>query len=210
MTLSEMLAMFPESSRGAVLIGAIIGALFSAFFGFRFFKLSLVVSFGCAGLVFGYSFFDLMLGDLEAEFGFDVAFVIGILCAVILALLAVRIYKASVYLCGGMIGAALGFAIPYAILTALELETVGIIVGIVAAIILAIILGKGFMKMMKPIIIIETSLNGMAIAFEAAAMLLVTNDVIITVASVVGLLVGLLAIKAQVKMNEGRELFEKK
>ena len=209
MTLSDFIATFPESGRYAALIGVVIGSLLSAFFGFRLFKLSLVISFGAAGFALGYSNLGLMLGDRGADLGFDVPFVLAILCAVILALLAVWLYKVMIYLCGGMFGFLIGFVIPYAIITLFADEVIGGVVGIILGIILAIVFAKEFMKMMKYIIIIETSLNGMALAFEGLAMLLVTNDIVITVASVIGLFVGILAIKYQVKANEGRALFEK-
>jgi hypothetical protein len=88
-------------------------------------------------------------------------------------------------------------------------EMIGIVVGIVLAVVLAILCAKGFMKIMKPLIIIETSLGGMALAFEAAAMFFTTDVNTIILISFLGMLVGILAAKHQFRANEGRELFEK-
>ena len=207
--ISEYLALFPDVSLQAFLIGIVIGALISAHFGFRLFKLSIVVSFATAGYAVGYSVFGLMFADGIEGLNFDVGFVVGIALALILALVSVKIYKALIYIVGGAFGVLLGFVIPYFLLLAFDQELAGLIVGAVVAIVLAVLCAKGFMKIMKPLVIIETSLGGMALAFEGAAMLLDLGDAVVAVASVIGLVFGLFAAKYQFSINQGRELFGK-
>ena len=169
MMLSEYMALFPELDAKAFLIGAMIGALASALFGFRLFKLSVVVTFGAFGYVLGTSVFGLMFGDGIEGLNSYSGLIVGIACAVILALISIKIYKALIYFVGAAFGILLGFVIPYFLLTAFEQELAGIIAGVVVAIALAILCAKGFMRIMKPLIIIETALGGMALAFEALA-----------------------------------------
>ena len=207
--ISEYLALFPDVSLQPFLIGIVIGALISAHFGFRLFKLSIVVSFATAGYAVGYSVFGLMFADGIEGLNFDVGFVVGIALALILALISVKIYKALIYIVGGAFGVLLGFVIPYFLLLAFDQELAGLIVGAVVAIVLAVLCAKGFMKIMKPLVIIETSLGGMALAFEGAAMLLDLGDAVVAVASVIGLVFGLFAAKYQFSINQGRELFGK-
>lgn len=207
--ISEYLALFPDVSLQPFLIGIVIGALISAHFGFRLFKLSIVVSFATAGYAVGYSVFGLMFADGIEGLNFDVGFVVGIALALILALVSVKIYKALIYIVGGAFGVLLGFVIPYFLLLAFDQELAGLIVGAVVAIVLAVLCAKGFMKIMKPLVIIETSLGGMALAFEGAAMLLDLGDAVVAVASVIGLVFGLFAAKYQFSINQGRELFGK-
>ena len=208
MMLSEYMTMFPGLEVEPFLIGAIIGALISAFFGFRLFKLSLIFSFATTGYALGYSLFGLVFGEGVEGLGFDGGIVVGLACAIILALLAVKLYKALVYSVGGMFGVLIGFVIPYFILEAFNQQIIGIVLGLVCAAVLAILFAKGFMKLMKPIIIIETALYGMAIACEAVAMLLTSDETVIGLASIAGLVLGIFAAKYQFKANEGRQLFD--
>ena len=77
------------------LIASIILCLFSAFFSFRFLKLALVISAFYAGYTFGAETVGLGLKDLVP--GFDISIIIGILCAIVFALIAVKIYKYFIY-----------------------------------------------------------------------------------------------------------------
>ena len=63
MTLNEYMVLFPDMDMTAFLIGAIVGALISAFFGFRLFRFSVVVSFASAGFLLGYVLFDTLFPD---------------------------------------------------------------------------------------------------------------------------------------------------
>ena len=208
MTLNEYIAMFPDMDANAFLIGAIIGALITAFFGFRLFKLSLFMSFSAGGYLLGYYAFTFLFPDGIEGLGFDAGLIVGLALALILGILSVKLYKALIYFVGGGWGAILGFIIPYMILSAFEQEMIGIIVGAVVAIVLAVIFAKGLMKAMKYIVIVETALGGMAMAFESAAMLAFGDaDYISAIAYMAGLIVGLLAMKAQLNMNRDRDLF---
>ena len=208
MTLSEYMAMFPGMDATAFLIGSIIGALTVAFFGFRLFKLSLFISFAAGGFTIGYTAFSLVFPEGIEGLGFDAGLIVGLALALILGILSVKLYKALIYFVGGAWGAMLGFIIPYMILFAFEQETIGIIVGAVVAIVLAIIFAKGLMKAMKYIVIIETALGGMAMAFESAAMLVFGDaEYISAISYMAGLIIGIFAVKLQLNMNKDRDLF---
>ena len=60
--------------------------LFTAFFAFRFFKLSIVLSAAAAGYEFGAVTLGVAFGD--GINGFDAAMAVGIACAVILSILS--------------------------------------------------------------------------------------------------------------------------
>lgn len=207
MTLNEYMTLFPDMNMTAFFIGAIVGALISAFFGFRLFKLSVVVSFGSFGFVLGCGLFSLAFPEGAEGISFDIGLIVGIALAIVFGLVALKIYKGMIYLAGGMLGALLGFVIIFFVFDALEIPLVGILLGIAVAVILAILFAKGFMKLMKVMVIIETSLVGMSVAFEAAATLLVANESVILVASFVGMLVGIFAAVYQFKANKGVPLF---
>ena len=210
MALSEYMALFPGMDTTSFLIGAIVGAILSAFFGFRLFKFSLVVSFASGGFVAGYSLFSLIFPDGIEGIAFDLGLFVGLALAIILGILAVKIYKAAIYLVGGAWGALLGFVIPFFIFEAMELPLVGVLVGIALAVLMAILCAKGFMKLMKVMVILETALGGMALALEALAILLNLNDTVVGVAFAVGFVLGIPAAVYQFKANKGVPLFEQK
>lgn len=210
MMLSEYMAMFPGMDITSFLIGAIFGALISAFYGFRLFKFSVVVSFAASGFALGYTVFGLIFGDGVEGLNFDVGLIVGLAFAVILALISIKVYKAMIYIVGGALGVLLGFVILLLIFEPMELPLVGVLVGLALEVLFAILFAKGFMKLMKVLIIIETALGGMALAFEALAMLITLDANVITVASFVGFLVGIPAAVYQFKANKGVPLFEKK
>lgn len=209
MVLNELLATLPAESLVPYLIGVVIGALISAFFGFRLFKLSVVLSFASFGFLLGNSVLGTALGD--GVEGANVALILGIALAVVFGLIALKIYKAMIYFAGGMFGAVFGFIIPAMIFYAFELEIVGLIVGLVLAVVFAILCAKGFMKIMKPLVIIDTAICGMMLAFEALATVILGENVLgfIGIVYLVGLIAGIFAAKTQFKMNKGRALFEK-
>lgn len=209
MALSEYMALFPEMDSTSFLIGAIIGALISAFFGFRLFKISVVISLASAGFTLGYTIFYVIAPEGVDGVAFDFGLIVGLALAIVSGLIAIKLYKAMIYLVGGAWGALVGFVIPFFIFEAMELPLVGVLVGIALAVLMAILFAKGFMKLMKVLVILETALGGMALAFEAAAMLVTTDDTLVLVASAVGLFVGILAAVYQFKVNKGRALFEK-
>ena len=209
MIFNELLATLPAELHVPYLIGVVIGALISAFFGFRLFKLSVVLSFASFGFLLGNSVLGTALGD--GVEGANVALILGIALAVVFGLIALKIYKAMIYFAGGMFGAVFGFIIPAMIFYAFELEIVGLIVGLVLAVVFAILCAKGFMKIMKPLVIIDTAIGGMMLAFEALATIILGANVLgfIGIVYLVGLIAGIFAAKTQFKMNKGRELFEK-
>ena len=205
MTLAEYIALLPEAAIPSFLIGTIIASLLSAFFGFRLFKLSVVTSFFATGFVVGIMLFIVLFGEDSAILGM----LFGLLFAILLAMISLKLYKAMIYFVGGAWGALLGFIAPYFILTLLEQEICGVIVGLIAAGIGAFIFAKGFMWLMKFIVIVETAIFGMSLAFEATATYFTTDQNLIFIASLVGLLFGIPAAVYQFKANKGRRLFNK-
>ena len=138
-----------------------------------------------------------------------ISIVLGIACAVIGGLVAVKLFKALIYFLGGMLGACLGFLLPYAILEALGQETIGIIVGIVVAIVFAVIGAKLMFRFYKAIVIIDTAFTGASGMLSALAMLIAPGSDGIYTAVVIGtLILGVLFSRFQFKRNQGRELFQ--
>ena len=205
MTLTEYMALLPEEAIPSFLIGTIVTALLSAFFGFRLFKLSVVTSFFVTGFVVGIMLFIVLFGEGSAVLGM----LFGLLLAILLAMISLKLYKAMIYFVGGAWGAMLGFVAPYFILTLLEQEICGVIVGLVAAAAGAFIFAKGFMWLMKFIVIIETAIFGMSLAFEATATYFTSDQNLILMASLLGLVFGIPAAVYQFKANKGRPLFSK-
>ena len=207
MTLDQLLAQMPEGTQIPTLIGYIIGSLLIAFFGFRLFKLSVVLTTALAGFALGFGVFGTALGDMpNVEI---ISIVLGIACAIVGGLVAIKLFKAMIYFLGGMLGACLGFLLPYAILEALGQEIIGIIVGIVVAIVFAVIGAKLMFRFYKAIVIIDTAFTGASGMLSALAMLIAPGSDGIYTAVVIGtLILGVLFSRFQFKRNQGRELFQ--
>lgn len=180
--------------------------LFTAFFAFRFFKLSIVISAAVAGYEFGAVTLGVAFGD--GINGFDAAMVVGIACAVILAILSFRLYKLSIYVFGGLVSAALVAAIAQPVLeSATDLPELAVswIVLFVSAM-AAFIGGTLYYKAYKVIYIISTSVFGMFMTLGCIAMLVSTNEYVIGSMALIGIILSYPAIKYQFKINQGRSI----
>ena len=203
--LEQMLSSIPQEVLIYTLIGAIIGCLFDALFGFRFIKLMIVLSALSSGYTFGTE--ELGIGVADIIPGFDISIVIGILCAVIFALLSLKFYKILVYILGGCLGVIFAIIIPSIIFSAAGLDAVGAIVGIVLAIIVAVPSAKLFYgKIFKPYYILCTSFGGMMGAAMCAVMIFTFDPSAIVAAMLVGLILGIPAAIYQFKTNSGRTI----
>lgn len=178
------------------LIASIILCLFSAFFSFRFLKLALVISAFYAGYTFGAETVGLGLKDLVP--GFDISIIIGILCAIVFALIAVKIYKYFIYFFGGYIGFVIGLI---ATMLIFGFEGPGLIVGLVLSVVLAIFFAKLFYgKLFKPFYIACASFGGMVNAAIYTALIFSKDLEAMLLAMLVGFALGLPAMICQFRI----------
>lgn len=184
-------------------IGFIIGCLLAAFFSFRFFKLSIVL----IGAFLGFSFGSEDLGMLVSDRidGFNASLVLGIACALVFAILAPKFYKLCIYLLGGIIGGAIGYMLTLNVLVALGSSVRIIIIPI--SLILAFFGAKLLYRFFKPYLIISSSLIGSICAATITATLIFgENEVVTGLFAVLGLILSMVAMRAQFRMNRGRSL----
>lgn len=181
-----------------VLVAAIVAGIF-AFYGYTLFKKCLAlfgaVAFGVAGSVISASF----LSEISIPL-VNIASIIGIVCAVIGAVLMIHVYKLAIF----VVGAAGGyFAAQLVIVPMLALEgTVALVVSIVAAVIVAILA----LLLFKPLFILLTSVVLMVGvgAISAFALFVEPTVVFVAVTAVIGLIVGICAAKKQFADHKGK------
>ena len=203
MTINELLAQIPENMLMPTLIGYLLGSLVAAFFGFRLFKLSVVLSFSAIGFALGYGIFNLAFGDNTDLLA--VGLVLGLACAVVSGLVAVKLYKGLIYFLGGVCGVAIGFVVPYLVLSSFGYDSAGVAVGIVLAIVCAVLGAKLMYKFLKVIVIIESSFTGISGAVTALIMLVDPNSNILNgISGFVILVFGIYATILQFRHNKGR------
>ena len=204
-TLGQLLADIPRDTFYPSLIAVIIGCLLAAFFSFRFFKLSIVLS----GAVVGYSFGSVNLGMLIGDriTAFNAPLVLGIICAVVFAILTPKFYKLCIYLLGGILGFVVGESLSIGVLSAFGYEIAGSLVGIVAGIALAIVGAKLLYRFFKPYLIVVSSFVGSVFAAIFTSYLLFgDNEIFIAIFALLGIALGVVSMRAQFKMNEDRDL----
>ena len=184
-------------------IGSIIGFLLLAFFSFRFFKLSIVL----IGAFLGFSFGSADLGMLVSDRidSFDPSLVLGITCALVFAILAPKFYKLCIYLLGGIIGGAIGYMLTLNVLVALGSSVRIIIIPI--SLILAFFGAKLLYRFFKPYLIISSSIIGSICAATLTATLIFgENEIVTGIFAILGLILSIVAMIAQFRMNRGRSL----
>lgn len=199
--IEQMYSSIPEEILIPALVVTILGCLFDALLGFRFLKLIIVFS----ALSFGYNFgsveLAMYIGDV-GDIGETLGLILGIVCAVLFALVSLKVYKALVYFAGGAIGVMLGLAVPLAVFGMFDLAAVGAIVGIILAIVLAVPAAKLFFnKLYKPFYIIFSSLGGMMGAAMCAVMIFTFDIYVLALSMLVGMLLGIPAAILQFKLN---------
>ena len=175
------------------LIASIVLSVLSAFFGFKYLKLLLVINAFASGYTFGSSTLGLGLKDLIP--GFDLSIVVGILCAIIFALIAVKLYKYLVYFLGGYFGFVIGVIISS---LTIGLEGVGALICFILSIAFAILFAKLFYgKLFKPFYIISSSFNGMSNAAIYTAFLVSHDFETMILATLIGIPLGIIAMICQ-------------
>jgi len=185
-------------------IGLIIGFAFIAFFGYRFLKLEIILSAIFTGYDFGSRTLGLAVGD--AVSGVDLGIILGIACAVIFALLSLKIYKWYIYFIGGLFGAVFCFALCESVGMAMESATVGTVVGIILAILVFVPAAKLFYKIFKPFYIILTSVVGMMFsALYVAILVFGINESALSASLLIGLVLAIPAMICQFMINRGRK-----
>ena len=178
------------------LIVAAVVCMFSAFLGFKFLKLTLAISAFSVGYTFGAETLGLGLKDLVV--GFDVSIVVGILCAIVFALIAVKIYKCFIYFFGGYFGFVIGLV---ATLLIFGLEGAGVIIGLVLSVVLAFLFAKLFYgKLFKPFYIFCTAFGGMINASIYTALIISEELEAMLIAMLVGVVLGLVAMICQFRI----------
>lgn len=184
-------------------IAFILGCLLAAFFSFRFFKLSIVLSGALLGFSFGTDDLGMIVSDRID--GVNTSLILGIACALVFAILAPKFYKLCIYLLGGITGGAIGYLLTLNILVALG-SSVRIIT-IPIALIFAFFGAKLVYRFFKPYLIISSSLVGSLCAATVLSILIFgDNEVMTGVFAIIGLLFSIVAMRAQFRMNRGRDL----
>ena len=206
----QLFAGVPDELLISTVASLIISFLFIALFSYRLLKLEIVLSGISLGFTFGHDTLGMLIG--ESIEGFNASIVLGIVCAILFALLAIKVYKALIYLCGGIVGASIGLMFPMLLLEAfIDSAIIPIIVGIVCAIALAVPFAKLFYKkIFKPLYIITASLVGMIYASMLVAYLILGDDAsVLAVSAIIGLILAIPAMIFQFKINKGRTLDDK-
>ena len=203
----QLFAGVPDELLFSTVAGMIISCLFMAFFSYKLLKLEIVFSGISLGFSFGHDVLGMAIG--ESIEGFNVSIVLGIVCAILFALLSIKVYKAFIYLYGGIIGASIGLMFPMLVLEAfLDSAIIPVIVGIVCAIALAVPFAKLFYKkIFKPFYILASSLVGMMYTAMLVAYLIFGDDIsVLAVSMIVGIILAIPAAIFQFKINKGRTL----
>ncbi len=188
------------------LIGMAVGLMLLAFFGFKLLRIELVLTGILLGYSLGYDTFGAMVGDSIS--GVNIALILGIVCAVVGALLAAKVYRFMIFLIGGLTGFAVGSALFPSLVDGfgslpVSEDTLVLIMSIVVAIILAFIIYKLF----KPLYIVFTSLVGGFLSLGILSIAIFgENDSLISIFAIAGLVVGVFAMIYQFKSNKDRYL----
>ena len=181
------------------LLGYIAGALLIAFFGIRLLKLTVMAAAGYAGFILGMNY----IGPFLIEYIGDYSLPIGIICAVVLAILAIGFFRFALKLMACIPCAGVGFLVPYILIPN---QDVGLIVGIVLAVIASAFLTKWVLKCFKLVLIIETSVMGGYFAACAFVMLLPVATTFV-VPLIITIAIAASAFGVQYKMNKHHEIF---
>lgn len=206
--LEQILAQYSFSELIPSLIGMILGFLLVAFFGYRLFKLSIIILAVSLGYTFGAVSLGALVGD--AIPGFDVTVILGIACALVFGLLSLKIYKALIYFSGALLGAFIGFCVPVVAFFVFGHSSlfilIGFIIGIVLGVVLAVLGAKLVYKIFKPYIIITTSLIGSVFAAITVSLLIYReNEAALGAFTLAGLVLAVIAMVVQFRMNRGKE-----
>lgn len=203
MDLSALLGQFAGFMFPIVMV-AVLLLSFLARYGYTIFKKCVAF---VGAIAFGYIgssiVAPLVLGMLGLEIPLiSLPTVIGIVFAIIGALLMIYVYKLAIF----FVGAAVGYLAAQIILVPM-LALEGIIAIAVSAV-LAIVVGVIALLLFKPLFIIITSVFGMAGAGALTGLVLIPssseNLIILAVFAVIGVIIGIVYAKKQFEDHEGK------
>ncbi|MBQ7389654.1 MAG: hypothetical protein IJW02_00955 [Clostridia bacterium] len=199
--LEQILSQIPTEILVSTLITTMIACIFDAFFGFKFLRPLVIIS----AIYTGFDIGSVELGMLVADVGGAgeiLPLVLGIVCAILFGLLALKVYKIAVYIMGGCFGIIFGLCVPMVVFSLFDLSAVGLIVGIILAIVLVVPAAKLFYnKLYKPLYILTSSIGGMMAAAMCLAMIFTFDIALIGLAMLIGFVLGILAAIYQFKLN---------
>ena len=207
--LQQAMGQFTTEEIISILPTLVLMGLFIALLSFRFFKIEVTLS----ALYFGYQFGAFTLGAAigDSGAGFGASIILGAACAIIFGLLALKFYKALIFITGGLLGGILVFSIAEGVMSLIGIaETMPIvIVGAVCALALFVPFAKLFVKAFKPFYIILSSWVGCIILTVSVGILFgVSSETVLGVLTVLSIVLAVFASRIQFKINRGRAAFD--
>ncbi len=202
--LTEMLASIPAI--GALIVIGV--CLLLAFFSYKIFKFCLVLAGAVGGFFLGSTLISPIMSaylNIEMEY---LPIIVGVVCAVILGILAIALHKLFIFLSGAAAGWLLLSGVAYMLAEMIYDAAGGLpidesVLSLLLTGVFAIIIGLITVWLFKVLYIITTSLaNAISAAFIAAFTWL--SDMMPTsvyIALGVGAVIGVFAMIAQFKMN---------
>lgn len=183
--------------------------LLVAFFGFRFFKFGIAVVAASMGYNFGSATLGMLIADSVTAF--NAPMVIGLICAVLFAVLAPIFCKASIYTIGGIVGFSVGTSIVENIFSAIDLEKLGGVIGVLVGLVLVVPFAKLIYGIFKPYLITVTSFMGCIFAAYCVLFAICGSNSdrmvsLMPIFMIVGLILAVVAMVIQFLMNRERSL----
>ena len=205
--LQQAMGQFTTEEIISILPTLVLVGLFIALLSFRFFKIEVTLSALYCGYQFGAFTLGAAIGDSGAGFGASI--ILGVACAIIFGLLALKFYKALIFITGGLLGGILVFSIAEGVMSLIGIAETMPIVGAVCALALFVPFAKLFVKAFKPFYIILSSWVGCIILTVSVGILFgVSSETVLGVLTVLSIVLAVFASRIQFKINRGRAAFD--
>lgn len=205
--LQQAMGQFTTEEIISILPTLVLMGLFIALLSFRFFKIEVTLSALYCGYQFGAFTLGAAIGDSGAGFGASI--ILGAACAIIFGLLALKFYKALIFITGGLLGGILVFSIAEGVMSLIGIAETMPIVGAVCALALFVPFAKLFVKAFKPFYIILSSWVGCIILTVSVGILFgVSSETVLGVLTVLSIVLAVFASRIQFKINRGRAAFD--
>jgi hypothetical protein len=205
--LQQAMGQFTTEEIISILPTLVLMGLFIALLSFRFFKIEVTLSALYCGYQFGAFTLGAAIGDSGAGIGASI--ILGVACAIIVGLLALKFYKALIFITGGLLGGILVFSIAEGVMSLIGIAETMPIVGAVCALALFVPLAKLFVKAFKPFYIILSSWVGCIILTVSVGILFgVSSETVLGVLTVLSIVLAVFASRIQFKINRGRAAFD--
>lgn len=205
--LQQAMGQFTTEEIISILPTLVLVGLFIALLSFRFFKIEVTLSALYCGYQFGAFTLGAAIGDSGAGFGASI--ILGVACAIIFGLLALKFYKALIFITGGLLGGILVFSIAEGVMSSIGIAETMPIVGAVCALALFVPFAKLFVKAFKPFYIILSSWVGCIILTVSVGILFgVSSETVLGVLTVLSIVLAVFASRIQFKINRGRAAFD--